>query len=114
MQFNSFVQGNFYRVIEALNTGIALRVLGEDIAAGLVPNFNPALPHNIVLSPVTSPEFVKWAAQAPANPRRFDVWAAPDGSAWIYDQPRGRDGRYIADDPSTPVTESALQWIAHS
>lgn len=49
--------------------------------------------------------------QLPPSPQRFDVFTAPDGSQWIYDQPRAADGTYLADDPETEEVESALQWI---
>ena len=49
--------------------------------------------------------------QWPESPERFDEWTAPDGSVWRWDQPRGADGQYLADDPATPESESALRWI---
>lgn len=50
------------------------------------------------------------AGGRPWHPRRGDRWRAPDGSIWIYDQPRNPDGTYRSDDPSTPLRESALGW----
>lgn len=47
----------------------------------------------------------------PENPARFDEWTAPDGSVWVWDQPRGADGKYLADDPDTEDVESALRWL---
>lgn len=47
----------------------------------------------------------------PENPARGDEWTGPDGSKWVWDQPRGDDGQYLADDPETEVVESALQWL---
>lgn len=47
----------------------------------------------------------------PENPRRGDVFLAPDGSRWVWDQPRAADGTYLADDPETNGVESALQWV---
>lgn len=47
----------------------------------------------------------------PEAPERFDEWTAPDGSVWRWDQPRGTDGTYLADDPATAESESALRWI---
>jgi hypothetical protein len=47
----------------------------------------------------------------PSSPARFDEWTAPDGSVWIYDQPRNTDGTYVSDDPDTEQVESALQWV---
>jgi hypothetical protein len=46
----------------------------------------------------------------PWSPRRFDRWRAPDGTIWIYDQPRNPDGTYRSDDLSTLQRESALGW----
>lgn len=47
----------------------------------------------------------------PENPQRFDEWIAPDGSVWRWDQPRDADGQYVANDPATEESESALRWI---
>jgi hypothetical protein len=49
--------------------------------------------------------------QWPENPERGDQWTGPDGSRWLWDQPRDADGTYLADDPATPEQESALQWL---
>ncbi len=49
--------------------------------------------------------------QWPEAPERFQQWTAPDGSQWRWDQPRGADGTYLADDPATPESESALRWL---
>lgn len=49
--------------------------------------------------------------QWPENPERFDQWTAPDGSVWRWDQPRDEQGQYVADDPATAESESALRWI---
>lgn len=46
----------------------------------------------------------------PWYPRRGDRWRAPDGTIWIYDQPRNPDGTYRSDDPITLQRESALGW----
>jgi hypothetical protein len=51
-----------------------------------------------------------WAGRS-RQPRRGDRWRAPDGTIWIYDQPRNSDGTYRSDDPSTPQSESALRWL---
>ena len=50
-----------------------------------------------------------WAGRS-RQPRRGERWRAPDGTIWIYDQPRNSDGTYRSDDPSTPQRESALSW----
>ena len=47
----------------------------------------------------------------PEAPARFQRWEAPDGSDWVWDQPRAGDGTYLVDDPATPESESALQWL---
>ena len=63
------------------------------------------------------PEFVAGLAGPrqlwawPENPARGDEWTGPDGSRWVWDQPRGDDGQYLADDPATEEVESALQWL---
>ena len=49
--------------------------------------------------------------QWPEDPQRFDQWTAPDGSVWVFDQPRDAQGQYLADNPETDVVESALQWL---
>ena len=51
MQFNVSVQGSFYKTIEAPNTGVVLALVAADIAAGLVPDFDPAANHDIVIQP---------------------------------------------------------------
>jgi hypothetical protein len=47
----------------------------------------------------------------PESPERFEQWTAPDGSLWVWDQPRAADGTYLADDPATEAVESVLQWL---
>jgi hypothetical protein len=49
--------------------------------------------------------------QWPEAPSRGDEWTGPDGSQWVFDQPRASDGTYLADDPATPEQESRLQWL---
>ena len=51
MQFNVSVQGSFYKTVAAPNTGVVLSIVAEDIAAGLVPDFDPAADHDIVVQP---------------------------------------------------------------
>jgi hypothetical protein len=116
MQFDVLIQNRFYKTISAANTGEVLAVIAKDISAGIVPDFDGALPHNIVIKPnqLALDPFEKWAAVAPQNPARFDVWLAPDDSEWIYDQPRGPDGRYISDNPDTLESESSLRWQPHT
>jgi hypothetical protein len=45
------VQGKVYKTIDVANTGEALTLVAEDIAAGLVPDFNPSANQDIVISP---------------------------------------------------------------
>jgi len=114
MKFDVTVQGVFYKRITASNTNAALAQVIQDIADNLVPDFDPTQPHSVTLSsPIIDP-FDQWAEVAPQNPARFDVWLAPDESEWIYDQPRGSNGRYIGDDPNTPEKESTLKWQPHT
>lgn len=51
MQFDVSVQGKPYKTIEAPNTGAVLSIVAEDIAAGRVPDFDPASDHDIVITP---------------------------------------------------------------
>ena len=51
MQFNVSVQGRPYKTIAAPNTGVALSMVAEDIAAGLVPDLDPDADHNIAIVP---------------------------------------------------------------
>lgn len=53
MEFNVSVQGAFYKTLSAVNTGAALTLVAEDIAAGRVPHFDATQPHNISITPVT-------------------------------------------------------------
>jgi hypothetical protein len=47
----------------------------------------------------------------PANPKRGMMHTLPDGSQWIFEQPRNKDGTFMGDIPCTPEVESALAWI---
>lgn len=47
----------------------------------------------------------------PENPSRGDLYEAPDGTIWVWDQPRDENGQYVADDPDTDEVESTLRWI---
>lgn len=51
-----------------------------------------------------------WAGRS-RQPRRGERWLGPDGTIWIYEQPRNSDGTYRSDDPITPQSESALRWL---
>jgi hypothetical protein len=46
----------------------------------------------------------------PSPAKRFDRCVAPDGSEWIFDQPRNLDGSYASDDETTEAIESRLAW----
>ena len=65
------------------------------------------LPPEFVAGLAGPRQFWDW----PENPQRGDRWTGPDGSEWVWDQPRVEDGTYLADDPETEVVESALQWL---
>jgi hypothetical protein len=110
MQYLIDVQGVFYRVVEASSTLGALTIAATAIQTGAVPHFQPNLRHNIVIKKASNSLFEKWADIAPADAQRFNTWVAPDGSQWIYDQPRDADGRYLIDDPNTPESETPLRW----
>lgn len=45
------------------------------------------------------------------QPSRFTKWTAPDGSQWIFDQPRNAEGTYVSDDSDTEEVESAMRWL---
>ena len=51
MQFDVSVQGRPYKTIEAPNTGAALSMVAEDIAAGLVHDLDPDADQNIAIVP---------------------------------------------------------------
>jgi len=50
MKFDISVQGKFYKTVEAPNTGAVLNIAAEDIAAGLVPDFDASEPHDISIT----------------------------------------------------------------
>lgn len=53
MQYDVFVQGKHYKLIEAANTGDALRAVALDIADGLVPDFDAEKNHDIQIVPIS-------------------------------------------------------------
>lgn len=110
MQYLIDVQGVFYKVVEAANTLGALKIVAADIKNGSVSHFQSGVRHNIVIKKATNSLFAQWADLAPADPRRFNTWVAPDGSQWIYDQLRDSGGRYPDDNPDNSQPESALRW----
>lgn len=68
--------------------------------------------HKVITRQVTiktPPEY-----DVPTDPKRFDTFTAPDGTKWIFDQPRNPDGTYASNDPLTPEIESALAWYPAS
>jgi hypothetical protein len=84
-------------VADELVAGLQMLAVQHDIPAAFVAG----------LGAVGNPEW-EW----PENPTRFQPWTAPDGSEWVYDQPRDpATGQYLADDPETEAVESALQWL---
>lgn len=46
-QFDVYVQEKLYKTITAENTGEVLKIVSNDIAAGIVPDFKPEEAHNI-------------------------------------------------------------------
>lgn len=64
-----------------------------------------------------SPDAPQAAAHAPdgwnppEDPSRGDLYEAPDGSIWQWDQPRDENGQYLTDNPDTDEVESTLKWI---
>jgi len=65
------------------------------------------LPAEFVAGLAGPQQFWAW----PENPERGHEWTGPDGSRWVWDQPRLADGTYAPDDLSTAEVESALQWL---
>lgn len=47
----------------------------------------------------------------PSHPTRGQTFLAPDGSRWVYQQPRDPDGQFRSDDPVTPEDEAAFTWV---
>jgi hypothetical protein len=94
--------------LAAWQTARGLGLVSTDLVAGLQML---ATAHDL------PPEFIAGLAgpqqqwEWPESPTRFQPWTAPDGSRWIYDQPRNELGQYLADDPDTEPVESALQWL---
>jgi len=82
-------------------------VSGELISAAQLLAAAHDLPAEFIAALAGPPESWSW----PENPERFEQWTAPDGSLWVWDQPRAADGTYLADDPATPEQESELQWL---
>lgn len=93
-------------VVETVRQRAEIYKVGPYYAGPVDPQFNAdGTPYG---QPEPTPE-VNW--EWPDAPERFDTFTAPDGSEWVYDQPRAEDGTYATDDPATEVVESALQWL---
>jgi hypothetical protein len=81
---------------------VATLATSYDLPAEFVEGLNPQPPESGTVYPEG------W--DPPDSPARYDPYTAPDGSEWVYDQPRNADGTYVSDDPETEVIESALDW----
>jgi Ca2+-binding EF-hand superfamily protein len=51
MQFDVFVQGNFYKSLAAKNSGEVLAIVARDIKKSLVPGFDSSKNHDIKVVP---------------------------------------------------------------
>jgi hypothetical protein len=85
-------------------------------AAGLIPAEMVTGLQTLAAAHDLPAEFIAGLGDAPWQwpdaPVRFQQWTAPDGSEWTYDQPRDpATGQYVTDDPATPESESAMQWL---
>jgi hypothetical protein len=102
-------QGDQATFMHAWQSARAAGLVADELVAGLqMLATTHDLPASFVagLGAVGNPEW-EW----PESPARFDEWEAPDGSEWVYDQPRDpATGQYLADDPETEAVESALRW----
>jgi hypothetical protein len=56
MQAEIYVQGQLYKVMEAEFTHQLLNQVTNDIQNGLVPHFDPELPHSIEIKNLPAPE----------------------------------------------------------
>lgn len=94
--------------VAAWSTACTLGLVGDElISATQLLAAAHDLPAEFIAALAGPPESWIW----PENPERFEQWTAPDGSLWVWDQPRAGDGTYLADDPATPEQESAPQWL---
>jgi len=94
--------------VTAWSTACALGLVSDDlISATQLLAAAHDLPAEFIAALAGPPESWSW----PENPERFEQWTAPDGSLWVWDQPRAADGTYLADDPATEAVESMLQWL---
>lgn len=93
-------------VVETVRQRAEIYKVGPYYAGPVDPQFRQdGKPYGYV-EPAPEPEW-EW----PEAAERFDVFTAPDGSQWIYDQPRNADGTYAQDDPETEEVESAMGWF---
>ena len=103
-------QGDQATFMHAWQAARGAGLVADELVAGLqMLATQHYLPASFVagLGAVGNPEW-EW----PENPARFQRWTAPDGSEWVYDQPRDpATGQYLPDDPETDAVESALQWL---
>jgi hypothetical protein len=94
--------------LSAWQTARGIGLISPELVAGLQGlAVQYDLPAEFVVGLAGPQQFWDW----PETPQRFDEWTGPDGSEWIWDQPRAADGTYLTDDPNTEVVESALQWL---
>ena len=94
--------------LSAWQTARGIGLISPELVAGLQSlAVQYDLPAEFVVGLAGPRQFWDW----PENPQRGDQWTGPDGSEWVWDQPRAADGTYLADDPETEVVESALQWL---
>jgi hypothetical protein len=94
--------------VTAWSTACTLGLVSDDlISATQLLAAAHDLPPEFLAALAGPPESWSW----PENPERFEQWTAPDGSLWVWDQPRAADGTYLADDPATEAVESMLQWL---
>jgi hypothetical protein len=90
-------------VVPELAAAVAALAVHYDLPPEFIAALNPQAPESATTA---FPE--GW--DPPDAPARFTTYTAPDGSEWVYDQPRNADGTYASDDPETEEVESALGW----
>jgi hypothetical protein len=94
-------------VVEIIRQRAEIYKVGPYFVGAVDPQFNQdGTPYGWAPPPEPEPEW-DW----PEAPVRFEPFTAPDGSEWIYDQPRAADGAYAQDDPATEAVESAMRWV---
>jgi hypothetical protein len=94
-------------VVETVRQRAEIYRVGPYYTGQIDPQFNAdGTPYGQPPEPEPEPEW-EW----PETPARFEPFTAPDGSQWVWDQPRGPDGTYAQDDPDTEAVESAMRWV---